>query len=58
MTAPAPLTPKEHQAWQLHRYGLSSYHIAHALGISRRTARDRIKRAQQKLEPPRGVSEK
>jgi DNA-binding CsgD family transcriptional regulator len=44
-----PLTPKEHQAWQLHTRGMSTYNIAAALGISRAAVRDRLQRAQRKL---------
>lgn len=44
------LTPNEYQAWILHHRGLSQHNIALALNLGRWTVRDRLERAQRKLD--------
>jgi DNA-binding CsgD family transcriptional regulator len=43
-----PLTPKEHETWQLHIRGMSTRAIALALNVSRSTIRSRLENATRK----------
>lgn len=50
-------TRPELEAWQLHLQGLGYRRISIILGISWSTARDRVKRVQQRLDEARRADE-
>lgn len=44
------LTPKQLEAWKLHSLGYGYRRVGRILGISTRSARDRIERARQIID--------